>query len=102
MQDKFQNYLRKAQETNQFTNYGWVAKELEIRARDMLKIDESKTIIACCIGTRLALHAMLWGIHRDRQYSTHRNSRFCNFASNSIGPAEGPIVTGMNTDCGAA
>ena len=32
------------QKTNQFTNYGWAAKELEIRARDMLKIDESKAV----------------------------------------------------------
>ena len=42
MHDKFQHYLENAQKTNHFTNYGWAAKELEIRARDMLKIDESK------------------------------------------------------------
>ena len=42
LHDKFQYYLENAQKTNQFTNYGWAAKELEIRARDMLKIDESK------------------------------------------------------------
>ena len=53
--DKFQHYLQKAQETNQFTNYGWAARELEIRARDMLQIDDSKAIIACSSGTA-ALH----------------------------------------------
>ena len=62
--DKFQHYLQKAQETNQFTNYGWAARELEIRARDMLQIDDSKAIIACSSGTA-ALHAMLWGILRQ-------------------------------------
>ena len=99
MQDKFHQYLRKAQETNQFTNYGWAVKELEIRARDMLKIDESKAIIACCSGTA-ALHAMLWGI--QRQDGAHRiGTQDFTFASNSIGPAEGPIVFDMKPDCTA-
>ena len=97
MHDKFQNYLQNAEKTNQFTNYGWAAKELEIRARDMLEIDESKAIIACCSGTA-ALHAMLWGI--QRQDGTQRiGTQDFTFASNSIGPAEGPIVTDMKPDC---
>ena len=96
MQDKFHHYLQKAQETNQFTNYGWAAKELEIRARDMLKIDESKAIIACCSGTA-ALHAMLWGI--QRQDGTQRvGTQDFTFASNSLGPASGPIVFDMKVD----
>tara|TARA_Y100000816_G_scaffold290542_2_gene279491 strand:+ start:1010 stop:1960 length:951 start_codon:yes stop_codon:yes gene_type:complete len=97
LHDKFQNYLQNAEKTNQFTNYGWAAKELEIRARDMLEIDESKAIIACCSGTA-ALHAMLWGI--QRQDGTQRiGTQDFTFASNSIGPAEGPIVTDMKPDC---
>ena len=97
MQDKFHHYLQKAQETNQFTNYGWAAKELEIRARDMLKIDESKAIIACCSGTA-ALHAMLWGIQRQDGPQRVGTQDFT-FASNSIGPAGGPIVADMKPDC---
>ncbi len=63
----------------------------------MLKIDESKAIIACCSGTA-ALHAMLWGI--QRQDGTQRiGTQDFTFASNSIGPAEGPIVTDMKPDC---
>jgi len=94
--DKFQYYLKKAHDTNQFTNYGWAAKELEIRARDMLKIDESKAIIACSSGTA-ALHAMLWGIQR-RDGAQRIGTQDFTFASNSLGPAQGPIVLDMKGD----
>ena len=99
MHDKFQHYLENAQKTNQYTNYGWAAKELEIRARDMLKIDESKAIIACCSGTA-ALPAMLWGMQRKLGGSRVGTQDFT-FASNSLGPAEGPIVFDMKADCTA-
>ena len=96
MHDKFQSYLQNAEKTNQFTNYGWAAKELEIRARDMLKIDESKAIIACSSGTA-ALHAMLWGMQRQEGAQRIGTQDFT-FASNSLGPAEGPIVADMTRD----
>ena len=96
MHDKFQHYLENAQKTNHFTNYGWAAKELEIRARDMLKIDESKAIIACSSGTA-ALHAMLWGIQRQDGAARIGTQDFT-FASNSLGPAQGPIVADMRAD----
>jgi len=88
--------LETAQKTNQFTNNGWAAKELEIRARDMLKIDESKAIIACSSGTS-ALHAMLWGIQRQDGAARIGTQDFT-FASNSLGPAQGPVVTDMRPD----
>ena len=91
--------MEKAQETNQFTNYGWAAKELEIRARDMLKIEDSKAIIACSSGTA-ALHAMLWGIQRQDGAQRVGTQDFT-FASNSLGPAQGPIVFDMKADCTA-
>lgn len=97
LQDKFQHYLQRAQETNQFTNYGWAAKELETRARDMLEIDESKAVIACSSGTA-ALHAMLWGIQRQDGAQRVGTQDFT-FASNSLGPAGGPIVADMKPDC---
>ena len=96
LHDKFQYYLENAQKTNQFTNYGWAAKELEIRARDMLKIDESKAVIACSSGTA-ALHAMLWGIQRQ-DGSLRIGTQDFTFASNSLGPAQGPIVADMRAD----
>ena len=96
MQDKFNYYLENAHKTNQFTNYGWAAKELEIRARDMLKIDDSKAVIACCSGTA-ALHAILWGIQRQ-DGSQRVGTQDFTFASNSLGPAQGPIVADMKAD----
>ena len=88
--------MENAHKTNQFTNYGWAAKELEIRARDMLKIDDSKAVIACCSGTA-ALHAMLWGIQRQ-DGSQRVGTQDFTFASNSLGPAQGPIVADMKSD----
>ena len=96
MQDKFHSYLQKAQETNQFTNYGWAVQELERRARDMLKIDDDKAVIATSSGTT-ALHAMLWAIQRQDGQQRIGTQDFT-FASNSIGPAGGPIVTDMTQD----
>lgn len=95
-QDKFHYYLQKATETNQFTNYGWAVQELEKRARDMLKIDEDKAVIATSSGTT-ALHAMIWAIHRQDGVSRVGTQDFT-FASNSLGPAAGPIVTDMRPD----
>ena len=96
LQDKFHSYLQKAQETNQFTNYGWAVQELERRAREMLKIDDSKAVIATSSGTT-ALHAMLYAIHRQDGVQRIGTQDFT-FASNSLGPAQGPIVTDMRSD----
>ena len=96
MQDKFHSYLQKAQETNQFTNYGWAVQELERRAREMLKIDDSKAIIATSSGTT-ALHAMVYAIHRQDGVQRIGTQDFT-FASNSLGPAQGPIVADMKQD----
>ena len=62
----------------------------------MLKIDEDKAVIATSSGTT-ALHAMLWAI--QRQDGTQRvGTQDFTFASNSLGPASGPIVTDMRFD----
>ena len=81
-QDNFHSYLLKAQETNHFTNYGWAVQELERRAREILKIDDSKAIIATSSGTT-ALHAMLWAIQRQDGQQRIGTQDFT-FASNSI------------------
>ena len=62
----------------------------------MLKIDESKAIIATSSGTT-ALHAMLWAIQRQDEKQRIGTQDFT-FASNSLGPAGGPIVTDMRSD----
>ena len=44
-----------------------------------------------------ALHAMLWGIQRQDGQQRIGTQDFT-FASNSLGPAEGPIVFDMKSD----
>ena len=88
--EKFKKYISNAQNTNQWSNNGWAVKELESRARELLNVDDSKAIIATCSGTT-ALHAMLWGIQRQDGVKRIATQDFT-FASNGIGPAEGPIV----------
>ncbi len=62
----------------------------------MLKIDDDKAVIATSSGTT-ALHAMLWAIQRQEGKQRIGTQDFT-FASNSIGPAQGPIVTDMRSD----
>ena len=95
-QNNFHSYLQEANKTNQFSNGGWAVQELERRARDMLKIDDDKAVIATSSGTT-ALHAMLWAIQRQ-DGSQRIGTQDFTFASNSLGPAQGPIVTDMRTD----
>jgi len=57
--DRFNEYLITANTTNQFTNYGYAVQLLEQRARDMLKIDDSKAIIATSSGST-ALDAIIY------------------------------------------
>jgi len=93
--DIFNKYLEPARATNQFANYGYAVKLLEERARVMLKIDDSKAIIATCNGTA-ALHAMLYGIDRHDGTSNRVATQDFTFPSNSQGPAQGPIIVDMN------
>lgn len=88
--EKFQKYISNAQNTNQWSNNGWAVSELESRARDLLEVDDSKAVIATSSGTT-ALHAMLWGIQRQDEEKRIATQDFT-FASNGIGPAQGPIV----------
>lgn len=97
LKDNFLSYLQKAEETNQWSNWGWAVGELERRARDMLEIDDSKAIIATSSGTT-ALHAILWAIFRENERNLRVGTQDFTFASNSLGPAEGPIVCDMQPD----
>ena len=91
-QDSFNYYLQHAIETNHFANYGWAAKLLEEKAREILKIDDSKAVIATSSGTG-ALAAIIQGI---RRHTENKKRRVCTqdftFTTNSLGPAEGPIA----------
>jgi dTDP-4-amino-4,6-dideoxygalactose transaminase len=91
----FKEYLEPAHETNQFTNGGWAAKELEERAKDMLKIDNSKAVIATSSGTS-ALHAIIFAYQRHHGKDLRVVTQDFNFPSASQGPATGPIIVDFN------
>jgi dTDP-4-amino-4,6-dideoxygalactose transaminase len=62
--ETFDSYLKAARDTNQFTNYGMAVQLLEQRARIVLKIDDSKAIIATNNGST-ALHAIVYAMSRQ-------------------------------------
>jgi len=95
---KFTKYLITANTTNQFTNYGYAVQLLEKRARDMLKIDDSKAIIATSSGTS-ALDAILYGIEVYDKESCRVSTQAFTFPSNCLGKAQGPIITDITAHC---
>ena len=96
--DRFNQYLVTANTTNQFTNYGYAVQLLEQRARDMLKIDDSKAIIATANGT-CALDAILYGIETYDKESCRVSTQAFTFPSNCLGKAQGPIITDITAHC---
>jgi dTDP-4-amino-4,6-dideoxygalactose transaminase len=74
----FSKYLETANNTNQFTNYGYATKLLEIRARNMLQIADTKAIIAVCNGAA-ALNAIVQTIHENELVYSQDFTFPCNF-----------------------
>jgi dTDP-4-amino-4,6-dideoxygalactose transaminase len=93
----FDSYLIAAKETNQFTNYGMAVQFLEEEARRMLKIDDSKAIIATNNGST-ALHAIIYAMSRQDNKSYRVATQDFTFPCNSQGPAEGPIVVDVDSN----
>lgn len=96
--EKFKYYLENAHLTNQFSNGGWAVSHLEERAREMLKIDDGKAVIATNSGTS-ALHAILYGMERQLGSRLRIATQDFTFPSNSQGPATGPIITDIDSSC---
>ena len=96
--DRFNEYLYTANTTNQFTNYGYAVQHLEDRARGMLKIDDSKAVIATSSGTT-ALYAIIYGMMRKDQHKYRVSTQAFTFPSNAIGAAEGAIIADMDNRC---
>lgn len=88
--DLFQKYLITAQESNQFSNYGNAVKMLEERAREMLKIDDSKAVIATSSGSS-AISGIIYAIDREAGYSSRVGTQAFTFPSNVQGAAAGAI-----------
>lgn len=92
----FQKLIEPANASNVFSNYGPVVQELENTARDLLKIDDSKAVIATSNGTT-ALAAMIQAIRRKTDQKVRRVcTQDFTFPTNSLGPAEGPIVQDLS------
>lgn len=87
----FSKYIDEAVKTNQWSNYGWAVKELEERARHLLKIDGTKAIIATNSGTS-ALHAIVYGMRKYDNENHRVTTQNFTFPSASLGPCAGPIV----------
>lgn len=76
--DIFNDYIFEAQQTNQFTNYGYAVKVLEQRARHKLDIPESKAIIATCNGAA-ALSAIIAAVRTTEDVYSQDFTFPCNF-----------------------
>ena len=95
--EAFDSYLKAARDTNQFTNYGMAVQLLEQRARVLLKIDDSKAIIATNNGST-ALHAIIYAMSRQDNKSYRVATQDFTFPCNSQGPAGGPIVVDVDAN----
>ena len=89
--DLFQKYLIPAQESNQFTNYGNAVRLLEDRAREMLKIDDSKAVIATSSGSS-AISGIIYAIDRKEGKGSRVATQAFTFPSNVQGGAIGAIA----------
>ncbi len=90
----FAKYLNNAVVTNQYSNYGASVRLLESRARDMLKIDSSKAVIAVNNGAS-ALHAMLLAMARKDGNKAIFTQDFT-FPCNMQGPAQSCIIVDLD------
>ena len=76
---------------------GTAVKELENRAREMLKISDEKAVIATSSGTG-ALHAIVHGIREFDQADHRVTTQDFTFPSASLGPCSGPIVVDFDIE----
>ena len=97
---QFAEYLANAEETNQWSNYGWAVQELEKRAREMLKISDDKAVIATSSGTS-ALHAIIYGLRKNAETKLRVTTENFTFPASAVGPCEGPIVIDYTDNLGA-
>jgi dTDP-4-amino-4,6-dideoxygalactose transaminase len=95
---QFEKHIQPAQESNQFSNGGAAVRLLEERARDMLKISDTKAVIATSSGSS-ALHAILFAMMRKNNANMRVAIQDFNFPAASQGPATGPIITDIDPNC---
>jgi dTDP-4-amino-4,6-dideoxygalactose transaminase len=94
--DRFNYYLQDAIKTNQFTNYGTSVQLLEQRAKNMLKIDDSKAVIATVNGA-MALNAIVYAMSRQDEKAYRVSTQDFTFPCNSQGAAQGAIIADIDS-----
>lgn len=90
----FAEYLTNAVQSNQFSNYGKAVKLLEQRAKNLLKINDSKAIIATNSGAS-ALHAMLLALRQSGNTDPIATQDFT-FPCNMQGPAADSLILDLD------
>ena len=94
--DRFNYYLQNAIESNQFTNYGAAVQQLEQRAKSMLKINDSKAVIATVNGA-MALNAIIFAMCRQDNISYRVSTQDFTFPCNSQGAAQGAVIADIDS-----
>ena len=95
--DVFNKYLQEAILSNQFANYGAAVKLLEQKARDKLKINDNKAIIATSSGSS-ALNAIIYAFSRQDETAYRVSTQDFTFPCNSQGAAEGAIIADLDNN----
>ena len=93
----FKKYLSKASKNNQFTNYGHAVQTLEKRAREMLKINDDKAVIAVTNGSS-AVSTIIYSLEKERGSSLRTLTQDFTFPSNAQLAASGAFVTDFDED----
>lgn len=93
----FEKYLQSARETNQFSNYGWAVKELESRARHMLKIDDDKAVLAVSSGAS-GLNVIVHALERSCKNVLRTITQDFTFPSSCQSTTEGALITDIDLD----
>jgi len=93
----FERYITTAQESNHFTNYGKAVQTLEAQARKILKIDESKAVIAVVNGAT-AFNVIIHAFERKVAKPLRTLTQDFTFPSASQGPATGSLITDLTPD----
>lgn len=96
IQNKFLEYIKPAQESNQFSNGGACVQLLEDRARDLLKINDNKAIIATSSGTT-AHHAAYNAIFKKNKSKLMCGTQAFTFPSSAQGPGSGSVAFDLDS-----
>jgi dTDP-4-amino-4,6-dideoxygalactose transaminase len=97
--NRVQNLLSESIEANQFTNGSPIVNQLEIRIRNLLKIDESKSIVCVSNGT-VALWAVVAAIEKYHNKDLQFYTQSFTFPASAQGYLDNVIIVDIDDECG--